>query len=188
MELGNRIKSLRQQRGVTQETLAAALGVTAQGRFSDPADMAFTCLAVNTGTSEVERIPLTATLRVDAPLWVVSTDDPVDYPEAGVRIDSVEMTGTVMGIYAYVTFTVTDQERYDGYDGGFWLEILDENGEKMPSGALAQGGMSDPDQNGQAHYIDSLRAMAEAPTIIGIRAYSAWTKERCEPVSVRLGE
>ena len=30
MELGNQIKALRQQRGVTQETLAAALGVTAQ--------------------------------------------------------------------------------------------------------------------------------------------------------------
>lgn len=165
------------------------LSALGEGTFDETADMAFNLWVIDAVAEEVvEHVILTATLHVDEPLWTTSASVALDYPEAGVCIDGVEMTGTVMGIYSKVTFTVTDQAIYDSYDLGFWLEILDENGERMRSGALAQGSMSNPDENGQAHYIDSLQAMTEAPTTIGIRAYSCWTKERCEAITVTLGE
>ena len=165
------------------------LSALGEGSFDETAEMTFDLWVIDAMAEEVvELVPLTATLHVDEPVWTTSASVSIDYPEAGVRIDSVEMTGTVMGIYSKVTFTETDQAIYDGYDLGFWLEILDENGKRMDSGALAQGGMSNPDENGQAHYTDSLQALTEAPTTIGIRAYSCWTKERCEAITVTLGE
>lgn len=165
------------------------LSALAEGSFSETAEMAINLWVVDaTAEQLLELVPLTATVHVDAPLWTISGYEPVDYPEAGIRIDSVVLTGTVMGVYSDITLTVTDQAIYDSYDLGFWLEILNEQGEQMPSGAVAQASMGNPDEAGQLHYIDCLQAMTEAPTTIGIRAYSAWTKERCQPVTVELGE
>lgn len=165
------------------------LSVIAEGTLSGTTEMIFDLWVIDAESGErLELVPLTATLQADAPLWSASSHTPVDYPEAGIRIDSVEMTGTVMGIYTSINFTVTDQAIYDSFDQGFWLELLDENGERMDSGAITYASISEPDESGQAHYIGNVQAMTEAPTSIGIRAYSAWTKERCHPVTVELGE
>lgn len=133
-----------------------------------------------------ENATLTATLHVDAPLWTASSSEPVDYPEAGIRIDSVKLTGTVMCVYAEVDFTVTDRAVYDGGEGGFWLELIDDAGEQLHTGAYGTGGIWEPDEEGRGRYRKDLQAMDEAPSEVIIRAYSAWTKERCQPVTVAL--
>ena len=163
---------------------------------ADPAEqvnsmggVSFGAVLFYTPPSYEETATLTASLRVDEPLWVVSSSGPIDYPEAGVRVDSLTLTGTVMGIYADATLTVTDQAIYDSYETGFQLELVDEAGELLPSGMLHSSSLSFPDEvTGQIRYADCRQAAEQAPASIGIRAYNFWTRKRCETLIVELSK
>lgn len=177
--------------GIDERMTESGMTLHARGQYqgSAEAQAEFQCVAVRCDEEyTVDRTTLTATIHVDEPLWTATSTEPVEYPEAGVRIDSVTLTGTVMSVYTEIGFTVTDQAIYDSYEGGFWFELIDENGDRLPSGAMGTGGMSDPDAEGHGLQHEDLQAMNEAPSEVIIRAYSAWTKERCEPVTVPLNK
>ena len=162
--------------------------VTRAYRCAGTADIALMCITAPLD-GDKETAVLTATLQVDDPLWTVDHDRPVDYPEAGIRIERVSLTGTTMAVYADVAFTVTDQAIYDGYEGGFWLSLVDASGKELPCGARGMGSVDSFDETKKTIRLSQdIQAMAQPPASIGIYAYSAWTKEGCEPVTILLGE
>ncbi|MCL2547857.1 MAG: hypothetical protein FWE76_01675 [Symbiobacteriaceae bacterium] len=75
----------------------------------------------------------------------ISSTAAIDFPECGIRVDKLQLTGTAMATYVLVDYTVTDEEVY-ATTGGVWFEILDERDLPLPSKALSwriQGGFND---------------------------------------------
>ncbi|MCH5287867.1 MAG: DUF4179 domain-containing protein [Christensenellaceae bacterium] len=181
-----RLQCLSKDEKMTETGMTLIVSGPYQG--GETSDVALRCIAAPF-EGETDAAILTATLPVNAPLWTTASSGPVDYPQAGVRIDSVTLTGTVMGVYAEAMFTVTDQAIYDSYEGGFWLDFADEAGGELPMGAFGEGSIDILDEEaGIGCLTRDMQAMEQAPASISLYAYSAWTHASCEPVSVPLGK
>ena len=104
---------------------------------------------------------LPLTLPVVKPLWEVQAEEPIEWPEKGLRIDRVRMTGTVMATYCYVDCTVTDLEKARTATP---LTLYNEEGKPFPNGAMGYGSMPLLTEVGQqVTSYDCVAAMPEAP-------------------------
>lgn len=65
--------------------------------------------------------------------------EPAEFPEAGVRVDSLTLTASPMAVYYRIEYTIVDAERYAAA-GGVSFQFLDGQGNKLPPGAGAPGG------------------------------------------------
>ena len=161
------------------------------GRYdgSGDAEIRFICVAV-TDEEERERDTLTATLRVTPPLWTVASAGAVDYPEAGIRINSLTLTGTVMSAYVDMKCTITNPAIFLNDEEDMMFEFLDENGAVIHRGALGEGSRDTRGGGGiiELRYTEDIQATEKAPSRIGVRAYRFVSGEACEPVTVELGE
>ncbi len=104
---------------------------------------------------------LPLTLPVMKPLWEVQSEESVEWPEKGLRVDHVRMTGSVMATYLYVDFTVTDLEKAQAASP---LTLYNAAGKPFPNGALMYGYTPLITEVGQqVTSFDCVAAMAEAP-------------------------
>ncbi len=68
-------------------------------------------------------------------LWTASMAEPVDYPELGLRVEALTMTGTALSTYVTMRSTVTDTERYQEAS----VCLLDEEGSELERGMVWPG-------------------------------------------------
>ena len=115
---------------------------------------------------------------------------PFDIPEVGVRMESVKLTATALSVYAEVTYTVTDVDKYlddEGYSG-LWFRIVDADGNELPNGVYGGGSIEWVDreqasakefktENGD-RFVQrwDLEAMESLPDTIRLQAYDCWEK------------
>ena len=117
--------------------------------------------------------------------------DPIDIPEAGVRVESVKLTATALTVYTEIVWEITDVEKYldsEGYSG-LCFRFVDESGEEIPGGVLGGGEISPMDyeamkakdfkeENGdRIVQKGDLEAMEVLPDRIWIQAYDCWEKD-----------
>jgi len=134
--------------------------------------------------ADVRRAKLTFALEKAEMLAAGKSAGTADFPSCGVRVDSVELNATAMGLYYRLHYTVVDKAAFDALDGGLWFEFLDESGEPMAGGAAAGGSVTESE--GGYTEGDSLAAMKELPTSLTLRAYNSGTEECYETVEIPI--
>lgn len=161
--------------------------------WEDQEEVAFRCLAW-TADGQRESTELTARLTLQEPLWTVTSTQPMDYPEAGVYIHSVTVTGTVMSAYVDMLYSVTDRERYTRNDVGLMFQFLNESGEPMKEGGFYTIRHNQIDRPNGSKAFDwskdvltrDFQAFEETPEKIGVQAYNWFTQEYENPVFFML--
>lgn len=167
-----------------------------QGGFTgggDTAKMDLICLSMSYDDNMMldmesqQRESLSCTLSVSAPQSAVSSKDAKEYADCGVRIDTVTLSDSPMAVYAEITFTVIDAEKYAAMDSGLWFEFLDDNGKRMADGATGTGSIEALDDS-QARFIQktNLQAAQNLPATVTLRAYNCWDKVRYETHSFEM--
>lgn len=108
------------------------------------------------------------------------------YEDIGVRIDSVELSGTPMGLYYTIDFTVIDEEAYAKTDDGLFFEFIDAKGERLPDGP--GGGSCGPVDEGQVQWrqTGALEAANRLPSQVTLRGYDCWSKDRFSQQTIQL--
>lgn len=86
------------------------------------------------------------TLTASTPLWTVSSEESIDLPDYGVRIDGVTVTGTVLQSYYTIHFTVTDVEKAGP---GWSPDVIAVDGQQPARGVLGVGGGPNVKEVGQ---------------------------------------
>ena len=130
----------------------------------------------------IQRTPLTVTLENTGTKDTVTSTAPADFSDCGVRVDRITLTGSAMGIYAKIEYTVTDAEKYAQTGDGLCFEFLDENGERLPSGAGTVGTGIVPTDDSGTRFVQELtiRAAETLPDKVTLRAYDCWEENRYE--------
>ena len=135
---------------------------------------------------EVSTIDL-ALAKVDGSAADKHSAESVDFPEAGVRVDAVMLTGTPMAVYYQIEYEVTDAEKYVA-TGGVAFAFLDGKGDTLPFGAAESGGFepiegmdyeeggSGPAEGKRLVQRGSLNAMEVLPESMTLAAYDALGK------------
>lgn len=155
---------------------------------SAQSEIEMTCVAVpfvNRGGKDVrdmsnkKETTLSVILENSGTKGAVTSTVPVVYSDCGVRVDKITLTGSAMAIYADIEFTVIDKEKYAKADGGFWFEFVDEDGNRVPSGASSGEGIIEIDED---HFIQkvTLQASETLPDKVVLRGYNGWDKNRYE--------
>lgn len=130
---------------------------------------------------DLQRNTLVVTLQNTGTKDIVTNMNTTEYADCGVRVDKITLSNSPMAIYVEIEFSVIDQNKFAETDGGLWFEFIDENGDRLPSGAGSSGIIEALDENG-IYFIqrDSLRASEDLPSEITLRGYNAWEKNRYE--------
>lgn len=132
-------------------------------------------------TQNEQRIELSCTLQNTVAKDSVANESSATYNDCGVRVEKITLTGSPMAIYAEIEFTVIDKEKFAETDGGLWFEFIDENGNRLPSGAATAGTIEAADDNGVCYIQkDSIQAAEILPGEIILRGYNSWEKNRYE--------
>ena len=112
-------------------------------------------------TGEIATASVEVLLTAATPLWTVSSKQPFDLPEYGVRIEGITVTGTVLQSYYELRYIITDIEKANQ---ACRIEILDAQGQALPRGVLGVGGSDLHVENGQLiTWHGGFGATAEAP-------------------------
>lgn len=130
--------------------------------------------------SNMQRTTLFVTLKSSDAKDTVTCTTPVIFSDCGVRVDKITLTGSAMAIYTEIGFTVIDEQKFAENDNGLWFEFLDENGERLPSGAATTGTITADDSGKHFVQTDSLQASEVLPSEIILRGYNCWEKNRYE--------
>jgi len=135
--------------------------------------------------ASLQRTPLTVSLENTGTKRTATSAAAADFASCGVRVERVTMTGSEMGIYVTIEYTVTDEEKYAKTGDGLWFEFLDENGEILPFGAGTAGAGVASD--GKTFVQDiTLPAAEKLPEMVILRAFNCWTKERYDTCAIDL--
>ncbi len=111
----------------------------------------------------------------------VSSKQSAVFADCGVEVTSVVLTASPMNTYARIEFTVTDADAYAKTDDGLWFEFLDENGQRLPSGASGEGSVGPAGEDGLSYVQkESLIAMEQLPKTVTLRGYNCWEKNHYE--------
>jgi len=152
-----------------------------------------------------EKIELETPLTLDASRHARQTDEPtayestepIDFPNVGVRMDSLRIDVTAQELYVTIDYTVTDRDAYAATDNGLWFEFIDpESAETEPykqrlSAGLSGGGSvapvdsNDPEKATQFRQQQTL-GLNELRDTYTLRAYSAWEKTRYDTRIVEM--
>ena len=116
--------------------------------------------AYDYATDTAQRVKDEITLKAVKPLWTVSSQETFDLPEFGIRVDGVTITGTVLQSYWTLDYTVTDLEKAQE---AWNPDLLDMEGNYLPTGALGGGGGSLATELGQQLTWDSTFGAMENP-------------------------
>lgn len=170
-----------------------ALSLRGEYDWEEQAEVAFRCYAW-TADGQRETTELTAQLTFQKPLWTVTSTQPMDYPEAGISIHSVTVTGTVMSAYVDMLYSVTDWKRYTRNDVVLMFQFLDESGEPMEEGkyfTMRHNQIDRPDGTKAFDWSKDvlsrdILAFEKMPERIGVQAYNWFTQEYEEPVFFEL--
>lgn len=129
-----------------------------------------------------QHTPLTVTLKnTGTQRETVTSTAPAEYSDVGVRVDQVTLTGTPMGIDAWIEYTIIDTEKYKATGGDLRFEFIDQNGERLPSGAQDGGGTQPLDDNGTRFVqTESLQAEETLPEKVILRGFNIMEKNRYE--------
>lgn len=134
--------------------------------------------------ADVRRGELVFSLQKAETLAAGASASMAEFPSCGVRVESIELRATAMGLYYELYYTVTDQAALDSVEDGLWFEFLDESGQRMGGGATGR----DSVRMYEGGYLQkgSLGAVKEIPDSLTLRAYNAWEKQRYETVEVAI--
>lgn len=129
----------------------------------------------------IQRNSLKVDLQNSGAQNAVTNVDTAEYADCGVRVDKVTLTGSPMGIYAVVEFTVVDEAKFAETNGGLWFEFIDENGDRLPEGASSGDSLTPTDDSG-IRYIQtcSIKAAEMLPGDVSLRGYNCWNKNLYE--------
>ena len=130
---------------------------------------------------QIVQFSLTLPAAQTSPDGRVQSTAPALYTDCGVQVERITLTPTPMAIYCEIEFSVVDETAYAATDDGLWFEFIDENGERLPDGAMS-GGIERIDEPDGTRFIqkDSLQAMKTLPKQIILRGYNCWEKNRYE--------
>ena len=138
----------------------------------------------------VERTPLSFPVTLHSENnHVLKNVQPAEYPSVGVRVDSVTLTVTPVAAYASIEYTVLDRElMLSATDDGLVFEFVDENGEMLKPGSVADGGVEDLG-DGRYREVESIETgdLASFATL-RMRAFDCWNKTRFETVEIQMAE
>lgn len=127
----------------------------------------------------IKRSSLNITLENTGIRGLVSSIAPEEYASCGVRIDSITLKASELAVYAKISYTVIDEEKFAVTDTGLQFEFLDSDGNRLPDGAAGGGGTSTEDG---VHYVQesSIGAMETLPREITVGGYNIWDKNKYE--------
>ena len=129
----------------------------------------------------LQRTPLTVKLHNTGTKGAITSTASAEFAGCGVRVDRITLTGSEMGMYATIEYTVTDAETFAKTEDGLWFEFVDESGEPLPSGAGTVGTGIVTEDGGMRFVQDlTIQASEELPGQVRLRAFNCWTKERYE--------
>lgn len=104
-------------------------------------------------------------LKAGPALWTATSETPIVCGAFGLRVDHVVLTGSALGVYMDMTYTVTDMEAYVKVDP--YLEVADAQGVPFSWGAIGVGRRYLPEQNGDhVDWQDNFAALAQKPSRI----------------------
>lgn len=98
------------------------------------------------------------TMKASAPLWTARAKEAVEVPDCGVRIEEVNLTGTVLATYVEIRATITDEAAAELI--GF--RPTDAEGTELRPGSTLIGGHGS-DKDGELYSIDCVVPMESAP-------------------------
>lgn len=157
--------------------------------------------SVRTGSPVNLEAPLTLdaslhTRQTDAPTAYESTE-PIDFPNAGVRVDSLRIDVTAQELYVTIDYTVTDPNVYAATDCGLWFEFINPEisdaepyKQRLASG-LSGGGSVMPLDSETPEKATHFRqqetlGLNELRDTYTLRAYDAWEKNRYDTRTVEM--
>lgn len=122
------------------------------------------------------------------------SEEPVEYPSVGVRVDRLLIEVKPQDIYATLTYTVTDMEAFNKLDDGLWFEFIEPQKEIDPAlegefwqqrltPGLSGGGMVQPlgeEQQPTLYRQTETLGKNELHDIYTLRAFDCWEKDRFE--------
>lgn len=122
--------------------------------------------------------------------------EPADFPNIGVRVDSLRIEVKPQDIHAIIEYTVTDREAYSRTDDGLWFEFINPEStaeqpyaQRLPSGLTGTGSViplnGTPETATRFRQIESL-GRSELYESYTLRAYECWEKERFETRTVLM--
>lgn len=163
------------------------------------------CSLDDAGALPGETVKLEAPLTLDASRHARQTDapaayestQPIDFPSAGVRVDSLRIDVTAQELYVTLDYTVTDPAAYAATDCGLWFEFIDpESTEAEPykqrlSSGLSGGGSVMPLDSETPEKATRFRqqetlGLNELRDTYTLRAFDAWEKNRYETRTVTV--
>lgn len=127
----------------------------------------------------IKRSSLNITLENTGIRELVSSIAPAKYVSCGVRIDNITLKASELAVYAEISYTVIDEEKFAATDTGLQFEFLDSDGNRLPDGAAVGGGINTEDG---VHYVQesSIGAMETLPREITVRGYNFLDKNSYE--------
>ena len=119
-----------------------------------------------------------------------------EYPEAGVRVDAVEIRETPIELQYEIHYTITDPERFTSQDFLFeWVSSADaaDASVRLQSGVTGQFARTlDPAADGTSFVAGSSAveagslALSEKKDAYLLRMFSIDTRERTETIEIKL--
>lgn len=142
-------------------------------------------------------LTLTAAVREDAQTAAAYVNvAPIDFPQAGVRIDTLLIEPTPLDIHYTIYYTVTDPETFARMEYGLWFEFIDPASTQVePYKQRLQDGLQgsesglplDGDFDTAVHYRQNgSLGLSELHDSYTLRAYECWDKQRFDTCMVDM--
>lgn len=115
------------------DSMTYILTATAEEAFPETSTVTLRCRLHDYAKDEMidEHISFTLNNSSADKVRVVKSGEPVVYEACGMRIDSVTLTGSAMGVKAVILFAIVDQEKYAAI-GECAFTVVDKEGNKLP--------------------------------------------------------
>lgn len=152
------------------------------GEDTDALDLEIECLLSNEAHTS---LACTLNKAGSAQMSTGSSACAIEFNDIGVRMERATFALTPMGMYVYMYYSVTDPEAYALTDEGLWFELIDADGERLPTGALA-GSAGFLAAENLYYQVESYAVAGELPEQITLRGFNCWTKERYSAQTVQL--
>ena len=181
-------------------TLVLFLDSHYEGEAADELDLDLICVLIPMPYSvETERdhpvTNLSFTLRNTGHFEAASIKQPVEFADAGVRIDNITLSASEVSVNVRVEYTVVDRARYEATEDGLLFEFLCENYEdlpfgpeqRLPDGPGGNGGIISLDATNTRFMTEcSLAAMETLPNRLIVRGFNCMDKTRYETHIIEL--
>ena len=130
------------------------------------------------------------------------SDEPLDFPGAGVQVKRVSLTVTPLEIRYAIDYAISDPERYARQEGGLWFEFIDPDSteseycnQRVSDGLTAGGSVERldgrydlPEEEGTVYRQTESIGLNALSNRYTIRAFNAWEKTRYEAVTFEVKE